>query len=684
MLFRMMSILAFALIVGVVYAGEPGEVTAEWTPEEVEQCRRSSSVGPADGGGLTLIDRDLIRYEVGATVHAAYRHLVAERVTDRTWIRKDFVLEQTACHGAVLLINHSGDARRLEVLFNGEKLPFEVVHRRARGYSGVYPEDAFPEDHDLHHLNGQPFKSWWRGGWQEVEVPPELLREGKNTVIIRGTSDQPVRFWIERSVYPNRSAVSRDGGQTWDYERLSTNQNLNGEYVIRLLLRRHPESGWIESEPVDLWPSVGETDVRLPSRLTSLRMDAAGPDAPEGPELNALVRVGPTPTYEPETWTAWADPADIEGGDYRYAQWRVELAPSTDRMNAHTLTGVALTGVTEPAIEPPDGLRVTGSEVDQPEIIRPSHVFVHARKTARLDLLREQAELDEVVEGHEPGLQQAQRISQWIRSLRAGNNSGGELDYFPSWDGLLFWNFARPGDIGRMCTTRCAFFAQCATALGYPARPIIWSHAIAEAWIDDLGGWVAFDQSGGHYYEVNGKPASVLQVAKARGNPDLEVRRVWREDRKSDPRPDSNLAWYGRFFVPMRSNFLESDEPQEPAHGKYSFKYDGHLRWLHPDREPLPWFRFTTSRDGDIDFTCNTVNLTLALTAEPGELNVQLEHDMPNLERFEARRNGGEWEPVEGSFVWAVRAGENTLEVRAVNAFGRAGRVARATVTAAE
>ncbi|MFW6157854.1 MAG: hypothetical protein ACOC8E_00680 [Planctomycetota bacterium] len=700
-----LALVLFLTLTGAALAADTAQTAAEWSAEQIADCRRSSTVGPATGGGLTLIDRDLIEYEIGRTVHAARRRAACDLVTDTTWIKKQFVLEQTACRAATLCFQHSGSARRLEVVFNGQSLPFEVIHTRARGYCGVYPKDKFPEGHKMHHLNGKPYKSWWRGAWQEVEVDPKLLRKGTNTVVIRGKGEKAVRFYIEQSVYPNRSAVSRDGGKTWDSDHLSTNRNLNGEYVVRLLLRRHPSTGWIESEPVDLWPKVDGTDVAVPARLAAVQpgvelegagsLTGPGDDRAEAmdrkaPDVTLLVRAGSTPEYDPETWTAWAPAADLSAGklrgkplaegDYRYAQWRAELAASADRTAAHVLKGVKLTATVRPKDLPP-GPAIAACRVEQPAIVRPSHMFVHARKTKRLEMLGEQAKLDEVVGGRERGFEQLRRIAQWIPKLRAGNNGGGELDYFPTWDALLFWNFARPGKIGRMCTTRGAFFVQCATALGYPARVCIWSHCIAEAWVDDLGKWVAFDPSGGHYFVVNGRPASMLEVAKAYKNPDLEVRRAWNKKTTSGVQKDRNVAWFTRFFIPMRSNFLESDEPREPAHGKYSFKYDGHLRWLHPRREPLPWFKFTTSRDGDVLFTCNTVNLHLARTSQPDKLAVQIETDMPNLERFEARRNGGEWKPVETPFQWTVSPGDNTLEVRGVNTFGLPGRAATATLT---
>jgi len=171
---------------------------------------------------------------------------------------------------------------------------------------------------------------------------------------------------------------------------------------------------------------------------------------------------------------------------------------------------------------------------------------------------------------------------------------------------------------------------------------------------------------------------------RAAGESAHKVRRCWGPQNKSKPEPNRHLAWYSRFWVPMRSNYLESAEPGERGHGYTYFKYDGDLRWLHPKKEPLPWFSNTTSRAGDFDFTVNSVNLHLARTAETAALRVLVETDTPNLARYEARFAHAEWREVKPDFLWKLAPGNNLLEVRTVNTFGVPGRVSRAEVVVGE
>jgi hypothetical protein len=607
------------------------------------------------------------------------------------WARKDFFLETASAHAAELCI--FADSRVL-VTLNGRELPaYDRVHIRARPYSGTYPADKFPEGHAMHGLNGKPYREFWQGGWERVPVDPGQLRKGLNSAVMRPKLGEKLRMLIEPSLFPDRSAVSRDGGATWDRDGLSRAGNLNGEYIVRLALQRHPAGGWAESEPVDLWPHRAGA-VALPAEVTAVRLKPVV-DLPEGTAVRLLARVGPTPAYDPKDWTPWREAADLAGAKAppagaRFLQWRAELSASPDRLAAPRLTGMQVEAQVRPQAAPLAG-RIESCRVEQPAIVRPSHPFVHAGNSERLKLLRSQAGLDEVVKGRPAGLEQVLELARFTKKT-FGGNAPGSLKADSSWDALELWNQARLENrlLGAMCTHRAAFFTQCATALGYPARVCVWSHAIAEVWLDDPGGWVAFDPSGGFYFEVAGRPASMLEVSLAwdggtGAEPKAEVRKVWSAKNKSKPEPNRGLAWYTRFWVPMRSNYLESAEPSEKGHGTTAFKYDGDLHWLHPMKEPLPWFSFCSDRPGDFLFTMNAVNLHLAAGDGAGTvLQVQAAASGPNVARLEARLGEGDWKEVQPTFPWKLSAGRNVLEVRAVNAFGLAGRTARAEVKLGE
>jgi hypothetical protein len=61
-------------------------------------------------------------------------------------------------------------------------------------------------------------------------------------------------------------------------------------------------------------------------------------------------------------------------------------------------------------------------------------------------------------------------------------------------------------------------------------------------------------------------------------------------------------------------------------------------------------------------------------------LEIDVETATPNFSHYEIRVDGSEWAQAEAPLSWALSTGVNEVEVRGVNAFGRAGRSARLQV----
>jgi hypothetical protein len=672
-----------------VSPARPGQgkiVSANWDAAAIAGCRRSKTVRFVAGQGISLIERDLISYEIGRTIEPRAK-ASAELVSGLTWVRKDFVLESPFARSAELCVFTNG---RLLVSFNGQDISgYKRTYDRVRAYNGVYPANKFPKEHALHSRNGKPYHEYWQGGWERIPIPTRLLRKGTNTVIIHAKKGQSMKFLIEESLYPNRSAVSRDGGATWDYDHLSRTRNINGEYVIRLALQRHPTSGWVESEAVDLWLPLGDSAMPVPTEILNLEIKALQ-DKPFRTALALQARLGSTPVYDPKSWTSWEDPAklarrnSLKGRGFRFLQWRARLKTSSNRSKTPVLKNVLVTASVLPE---KTALTLLGGtcKIKQTPIIRSSYIFAHAKKSKRLELLKEQAGLKEIIKDKKRGVEQLLALAHFAKNT-LGSNAKGQLGVDTPWDALLLWNNARGKDrlTDQMCTHRTIFFVQCATALGYTARPCLWSHSIAEAWVEDLGKWVAFEPSNKFYFEIDGQPASMLEVSKAwngkiTGKAKHKIFEVKSPENRGGPKSNKNLAWFSRFWIVPRNNFFDSPSPVENAHGRSSFKFDGYLRWQHAHKKPLPWFSLYTSRPGDINFTVNTVNIHLARSKTDFLIKVLVETDGTVAARLEARINGSAWQPVKPAFDWKMKGSTGALEVRSVNAFGIPGPTASAS-----
>lgn len=655
-------------------AGAAGLVWSGTT--DVDAPTRATTVEPAVGGGLTLVDRQLIADEIGKTVNAPSGS-VHEYVAGNLWVKKAFVLDDPTAAGATLSIyaseTTSKDPQELVVTFNGTALTYRDARSRVRPHSGVFDEKAADGA-----WTGQPFKSYWEGGWQRVPVPANLLRRGTNVVIMRAKEGHRWRFMIEESLHPDRSARSLDGGLTWDRDHLSALGNLNGEYIVRLLLDRHPPEGWVESPVIDLWQDGDSGGIGRPLRVSGLTL-AAETVTPRGTRVDLLGRLGPTPTFDPATWTAWAPAADLAQGrahgrrlldaDYRFAQWRAVLT-TTAPLAAPTLKSVTASALAEPVVA--EGGTFQLVTLDQPPIVRTSVPFVHGRRDKRMRLLEERFKLRQVIAGFEDERLALTRLARWVAAeTTVGNHKAGDLlRDAPDYDALLTLETAGKNLTHGMCVHEGAVFAQCATALGWPARRATWSHAIAEVWLNGERKWGAFDASAGRgYCTEDGKAIGFVEIAnlwKPGAGPDHPVR--WSTAKGTISKPGREPEWFTRFWMPWRSNFLETPSPDEPGHGNQAFKYNGSFRYRHPDKEPFPWFDFMSRRVGDFNFTCNGTNLHLARGTSPGSLEVVLEHDMPNFRRFEVRTDESKtWTATDAAFTWHLKAGENTLEARALN-----------------
>lgn len=656
---------------------------AQWnwkSADDWQRPTRGRTVAPADGGGLTLTPYELLADEIGRSPNATNDELNGQVVAGRTVIRKSFALDAPAADGAVLCIfadamGKAADTDELKVTFNGRELTYDNPQVRARPYSGV-----FPDDHEQVAWRGTRYKSYWRGNWHEVPVPADVLRAGDNQVVIAAAKpDHRWLVYIEPSASPDRSAVSHDGGLTWDNDRLGRDGNLNGEYLVRLNLKRHPAAGWVESDVVDLWRKGPGEAVGTPGVVQSaaLSCDAA---APAGSRIEWFVRLGSSPQFDAETWTAWAPAADVAGGvahgreladlPLRFAQWRAVLH-SDDHRAAPVVRSVDLAAKLAP--QPAGKLELASLKVEQPRQVVSSVDFVHAPLDTRLKLLRERYKVDALVEGAESEFDALARLARWVAAkTEVGNHKPGELlRDMPDYDAFLAMELADKVLTHGMCVHEAATFVQLATSLGYPARRSLWSHAIAEVWLNSDAKWVAFDASGGFGYQMDdGRGAGFMDLAAA-WTPDgiAPVYKAYPSNmnRKRQKVADRDVQWFGRPWFVWRSNFLETSMPDEPGHGNSGFKFNGHFRYAHPMKQPLPWFDNYSSRVGDFAFSCNQAYVHLARASVDNQLQVRMDNDAANFATLQRRVDGGAWENCQAEFDWPLGKGANTLEVRVLN-----------------
>ena len=325
----------------------------------------------------------------------------------------------------------------------------------------------------------------------------------------------------------------------------------------------------------------------------------------------------------------------------------------------------------------------------------------------RLSQLREEFDLEAIIRDCATEFEAFLALKRWVRSRW---NHGWSASFKTVQDGLDILREAAKGE-QFCCGHYTRVFIDCATALGWPARPVgicIAScefprdynvgnvgHAVAETWSNEHEKWVLMDPDINCYYERDGVPLSALEIREAwlSGEGDA-VRQVL--DEPTFVVPSGDTVAIAKQFTPGLNEF--DDEIVRLVCERFTrhqvLDYYARVRiagWEFVDRRCLPTFVWHFQPSPEVRPTCDparmywSVNM-VRMSVKPswtdgeGQLTVSLEHCMPFFDRYEARIDEGAWERREEGFDWPMHEGVNRLECRAVNVMDRPGIVSRIDV----
>ena len=574
---------------------------------------------------------------------------IPEQLTEDLWSKVVFHLPSARVKSAQLLFYVDADSstrdKPMRVLVNGH----QRSHRQDR-------------------------KRMLTGGWDRMNIPAGLLKEGENELIFchHGV--------LHVDPGPGSASFrSFDGGKTWHTGALGADADREGEYMVRLRLKGYAPIGLLTSEVVDLADPEGKGVIAPKLSIASVTLEV-GQTIPPGTAIDVEMRTGSTPTFDPRQWTPWKDGMRI-GRPQRFVQWRATL--STERADRTPV----LQEVTLKASVKTDGRALRGvslEKLDHPELVRSSYEFTYLRPHPRVTRLLKQYRLEEMIAAGKSELERFALLRDWIHSQWLGWQSD-KYPYTPPWDPLEILETTKGNWGYGMCTHYGAMFAGCAAALGYVSRAVVIDHhCVAEVWSEELQKWILQDAGPAREfdatYEVDGVPISALELHRylARGQLDKVMANKLPQG-TSEP-----MALYGdsfrRFGLAPRNDHLVYAEPAELHHGANQYHWDGYLWWTDRIDPKYPEYTLQTSRVGDAYWSVNQTRIYLAATGETGVLQVDLDTVTPNFDHYLVRFDDGEWEPRQAPLSWKLQAGGNALAVRGVNAFGRAGRISTARV----
>lgn len=660
--------------------------TWRWdSQEELDQCYRDRYLDSlSEPGAAQLVHSIVVADEMGK----GYDDF--QPIRGKTQARKTLIVDDPDVSAAMLLVG--GRVQGCDIVVNGTVL-------------GAAPLE----------------RSYWNADFDRYVVPPKLLKAGANEFIFRardGKSSGSIR--IENCQQPNRSAVSRDGGYSWDGDHLAEGGYCDGELQVRLNLARYAPSAWMQSPVIDL--AVLRQPIGLPAAIDA-RVEELAVDAqrPSGTSVAAFLRTGATPDGFEENWSRWyAWPSEARQIKHdRFVQWRVELT-TRSAQKTPVVRSVSLRATAGPTPNRSGLKSVRIVEDANQRIVRSSYEFAYGDYDGNARFIRKSWDVAGVVAPGTNEVEKFRLLRQWVREQWNGWDMGS-LYYVPSWDARLILTLAPAREALGMCTHYATTYVQCSQALGYTARPIFRGHALSESWSDQYRKWIVMDagmdnnhrRRATYQFERNGVLLNELEVRRA-----YFIDKKWDDIRivasnmsegtgkVEDPLgkdPESVFKGMQQIFLPLRNNFVDHREPEEPEHGQGYFKFLGHLFWKDAATTEVPWTDFFTTRAADLYWTLNQAQIFLRQPADgSAAVPVLLDTVTPNFAGYEYRIDTGEWvawvpdrklaslasgrtpardvqaypmKPTGGciGFAWPLHSGRNTLEARTINKAGHRG-----------
>jgi len=322
----------------------------------------------------------------------------------------------------------------------------------------------------------------------------------------------------------------------------------------------------------------------------------------------------------------------------------------------------------------------------------------------RLRELRERYRLEEVVAGRSDEMDALLALKRWVRSRW---DHGWCRQFATVSDGLSILEEAEQGR-QFCCGHYTRLLTDCATALGWPARPVSLSiadceaprdhhidnvgHSVAEVWCTGLRKWVVLDADLNVHYRSDGVPQSAMELHDAwlSGQAD-RVEMIQDEPAFALPAGEAieNLnrtATQRDCYDELTLRSMFETFARHRALDYYARLSIAGLEWLDPRCPPSFIRHFApygghrwTSNPADMYWSVNLVGMTLQPAWDDdaqATLAVSLCHCMPFFGHHQSAIDGGDWRRCEASFAWPLHPGTNRLACRAVNTMGRPGTIA--------
>ncbi|QDU31530.1 hypothetical protein ETAA8_66890 [Anatilimnocola aggregata] len=573
---------------------------------------------------------------------------------------------------AYLLVGHTGKSMSAEI--NGQQVPL-----------------------------GEPAKAG--NYWKRFEVPVSALKDGLNSIKLRGDG----KIWIARNddhaaddvwkQFVEPSSFKFSSGGSPRSTKLGKNNDIEGEYYVRLYLEgtAHVSSGLFLLPMLDAANLAGKPTASPNAKVKSIRIKVTGDWGGLGSP--AIILRAPPQTGHSKEFEFRADESEMNllatSSKPLPQYFRIQLQmPSADATHHPQLKSITIATEIEAAGNWSDKLTLAAAHNPElPESLLPvaPHEFQFERLDhPRLQQLRKEYQLDEVVKGCTTDLQRMEKLAAWSSQLWA---KGHLSEIYPKWDALeILKNHSDGTPIGGFCQQYNIVFLQACESLGMVGRcvsigagdhglKIRSGHEVVEIWSNELSKWIYVDGQAA-WYLVDKETREPLDLLELRARQVAHFQEKPYRAAEVVVLAKSPYEWkgFGEFpaFTELRmiphTQFLDGKLPMPLNQGMRGWFWTGHRVWtddLYP-ASVLYSHRITSPRDWN--FPINQTHLWLEQKEKPGEVDVRLTHNMPSFEHFVVQIDGEAERSLKGNdLTWSLKPGENRVQVRAVNKLGIAG-----------
>lgn len=546
-----------------------------------------------------------------------------------------------------------------------------------------------------------------RGGgfnsaWLYLDFPADWLRIGLNHVLLQSPAESGAwRIAVANrrppaggSMPPEKDLPRASQLGARDAEGKITWTELDGEYSIRLSLDGFRNSGELITPVIDLAQTGAPwADLRVAASVETSRLvfDA---ETPPGTRMEYRIRTSDNPWLScdgAEQWALYRN-GDTLASPGRFLRCRIRMA-TDDPGYSPRLRGMAAAAKIKTE-QPPWTAALRRDQWRNSELATPSHKYANEHYDhPDLRQLRAKFELDRVVEGARDEFGLVLRLLNWayrvpIKDIFAHPEiSWNALDYLVlerDANGAIIMNRYQTRRRDGFCLISNLALMQALLSFGIPARHIaIGGHEVCEVWSNEHDKWVHLDATREFYcYDRRTRaPLNVLEIHRlyvsdpdrigvytGMDNPQLLDLKALCEGHHN------LLSMMALMRIIPRNNFLAQPFPHPFNHGyRWPWPWNGYLNWEGDGVAPQWHYGCAVKRERDFYWPLNRVGFVMQAGAQPGTVEVRLDHVMPDFECYEAGMDGGPWRDCAFPYCWELHPGRNSIKFRARNRMGVCG-----------